>query len=327
MRADRLLALLMILQSRGRQTAGHLAAELEVTERTIYRDVLALSTAGVPVYAERGPGGGIALLEDYRTNLTGLTTSEARALFMLSIPAPLVDLGLNLDLQSALRKLAAALPSARSSDASHLLQRVHLDWLPWEGQAEPAPHLETLHKAAWQERLLALTYRSPLFGDWIEPLHVQAAPYGLVAKAGRWYLVCMIAEHMQVIPVYSVLAAEQLDGIFTRPTGFDLAEFWQDWCARQAEGHLRFAVRLRAAPNALRMLRSRFADLPDPLTGPSPGSSPDAWKEYEVNFESLEEARAYLLSCGQAVEVLAPQALRLSLVDYARQIADFYSML
>src|SRR5512139_1392804 len=131
MRADRLLGLLMILQSRGRQTAGQLAAELEVTERTIYRDVLALSTAGVPVYAERGPGGGIALLEDYRTNLTGLTAGEARALFTLSIPSPLVDLGLNLDLQSALRKLAAALPPARLSDASRLLQRVHLDWSPW----------------------------------------------------------------------------------------------------------------------------------------------------------------------------------------------------
>ncbi len=112
MRADRLLAMLILLQTRGRMTARELSEELEVSERTVYRDMLALGMAGMPVYTERGPGGGCTLLESYRTDLNGLTENEVRALFMLSIPAPLVDLGLSLELKAALLKLSAALPAS-----------------------------------------------------------------------------------------------------------------------------------------------------------------------------------------------------------------------
>ena len=186
MRADRLLSLLLLLQARGRLTAPKLAQELEVSERTIYRDIDALSAAGVPVYGEPGRGGGYALLDSYRTNLTGLTEGEVRALFMLSIPKPLTDLGVGQELGAALRKLAAALPSARRDDEQRVRQRFLLDAVGWEQAAESVPHLPTVHRAVWEDRRLHLKYR-------IGPLAVQieqtVEPYSLVAKAGDWLVV------------------------------------------------------------------------------------------------------------------------------------------
>lgn len=327
MRADRLLALLLILQSRGRQTAAHLAAELEVTERTIYRDIQALSSAGVPVYTERGPGGGIALVEDYRTNLTGLTATELRALFLLSIPAPLHELGLGEELQAALRKLAAALPAARQPELAGVPQRIHLDWTPWTVPGGPAPHLARIQQALWHEKLLDLTYRSPFFGDWIAPLHIQAAPYGLVAKAGGWYLVCAVGDHLQVIPVSSILEAVSLAVGFSRPASFDLPAFWQAWCAAELERRPRYNVCLRLAPEGLPILRRRFAAQLDQALRLAPPAAQDGWRQVVLDFESQEDARTFLLGCGRVVEVLAPLALRLSLVDFARQVVDFYSVL
>lgn len=145
MRADRLLSLLMLLQIRGRMTARELAKELEVSERTIYRDIDALSIAGVPVYGEPGPEGGYALVDSYRTNLTGLTEGEVRALFMLSIPAPLADLGVSHELRAALPKLSAALPNARRRDEERVRQRFHLDSTWWRQGEERVPHLQTIH--------------------------------------------------------------------------------------------------------------------------------------------------------------------------------------
>lgn len=139
MRADRLLSLVMLLQTRGNMTAQALGEELEVSERTIYRDVEALSFAGIPVYAERGPGGGIALLDSYRTSLTGLNRDEVRALFMLSIPAPLDELGVTADLKAALLKLSAALPAVGRDEQIMARQRIHLDSVAWSQPEQPVP--------------------------------------------------------------------------------------------------------------------------------------------------------------------------------------------
>ena len=139
MRADRLLSLLMLLQTRGRMTAQALADELEVSVRTVYRDIEALSSAGVPVYADRGPGGGCALVDNYRTHLTGLHEGEVRALFMASMPSALADLGLGADLKAALLKLLAALPAERRHDDQWVRQRIFLDWESWQkATASPA---------------------------------------------------------------------------------------------------------------------------------------------------------------------------------------------
>jgi len=148
----------MLLQIRGRMTARELGKKLEVSERTIYRDIDALSAAGVPVYGEPGPEGGYALVDSYRTNLTGLTKGEVRALFMLGIPAPLADLGMSQELGAALLKLSAALPDARRHDEERVCfcQRFHLDSTWWRQGEELVPHLQTIHQAVWQDRKLHL---------------------------------------------------------------------------------------------------------------------------------------------------------------------------
>jgi len=182
-------------------TARELAKELEVSERTIYRDIDALSIAGVPVYGEPGPDGGYALVDSYRTNLTGLTEGEVRALFMLSIPAPLADLGVSQELRAALLKLSAALPDARRRDEERVRQRFHLDSTWWRQGEERVPHLQTIHQAVWQDRKLHVMYHPP-FAIEIERL---VAPYGLVAKAGVWYLVCARNDRLHVHRVSDLL--------------------------------------------------------------------------------------------------------------------------
>ena len=154
MRADRLLSLLMLVQTRGKMTVKKLADELEVSERTIYRDITALSATGIPVYASRGPGGGVRLIEEYRTTLTGLTPDETRALFMLSIPAPLTQLGLGEKFRGALLKLSAALPDALRTDESRTRQRIHLDSSWWFQSEQQVPCLQTIQQALFQDRRL-----------------------------------------------------------------------------------------------------------------------------------------------------------------------------
>jgi predicted DNA-binding transcriptional regulator YafY len=321
MRADRLLSLLMLLQTRGRMTAHKLAEELEVSERTIYRDIDALSAAGVPVYAERGPGGGCALLDSYRTNLTGLTQDEVRALFMLSIPAPLAELGVSQELKAALLKLAAALPEARRGDEEQVRQRIHLDAVWWFQSEEAVPHLQTIHRAVWQDRRLYLTYRLP-FGAQVER---PVDPYGLVAKAGVWYLVCATDGRMRVYRVSHVLAARLTDEPFERPAGFDLVAFWQTWCTEFERDRPYYPITARVAPALVPYLPQYFGDrIRAEIVQAGP---PDAegWLTLTLPFETLEAARDRILGFGSAIKVLAPEALRRSVLDFAAQIVALYT--
>lgn len=321
MRADRLLAILMLLQGRGQMTARALADELEVSERTIYRDIDALCMAGVPVYTERGPGGGCALLDEYRTTLTGLHEEEVRALFMLSIPSQLDELGFSGDLRAALRKLSAALPASHRADEQAVRQRLHLDSAPWPHRAEPTPFLHALHGAVWQDRRIQLTCRM-LFGA----MHIrEVAPYGLVAKNGVWHLVCESSDgQITVIQVGRIAAVEVLETGFTRPAGFDLATEWAKWCARVSANRADYPVTLRISPALLPHLPLHFG--PGVIEQLASAAPPDAdgWQMLTLHFEYLEEARMRLLAFGRAVEVVEPLALRLSLVDMAQQIVAFY---
>jgi predicted DNA-binding transcriptional regulator YafY len=323
MRADRLLSLLMLLQARGRMTAQQLAQELEVSVRTVYRDIDALSAAGVPVYAERGPGGGCELIEDYRTNLTGLTEDEVRALFMLSIPAALEELGVSAELKAALRKLSAALPAARRRDEEMVRQRIHLDWAGWFQPEEPAPHLRTMQRAVWEDRRLHLAYHLQV-GAHAERFERLVDPYGLVAKAGVWHLVCARDDRVRVHRVSRVLDARITDARFERPPGFDLAAFWEDWCARY-ESRPSYPVTARVSPDLVPFLPLYFGDrIRDTVAQAGP---PDAqgWIVLTLPFERLEAARERILGFGRAVEVLEPQALRQSVIDFATQIVAFYA--
>jgi len=316
MRADRLLNMLLLLQTRGRLTAAELAAELEVSERTIYRDLDALSGAGIPVYAERGPGGGCSLLDSYRTTLTGLSENEVRALFLLSVPSPLADLGIAGEIKTALLKLVAAKPP----DSDPVARRIHLDTTWWFESDNPAPHLRPLYEALIAERQVMLRYRQA-FGTEVERL---ADPYGLVAKAGVWYLVCGQNDRVRVHRVSHLLAASVTDEGFPYPAGFDLASFWADWCTRAESVRAIYPVIVRVSPDLARWLPSILGDSIREAIEAVPADDV-GWLTLTLPFESLEAARARLLGWGGAVEVLAPEALRRSVADFAEQIVARYT--
>lgn len=322
MRADRLLSLLMMLQARGRMTARDLAAELEVSERTIYRDVEALSMAGVPIYAERGPGGGCALLDGYRTTLTGLTEEEARALFLLAIPAALADLGMSEGLQQALLKLTASLPDTFRRSEARVRQCIHLDWSEWFRASQPVPHLPALQQAVWEDREVLLTIRLHfgVHATW------QIAPYGLVSKAGGWYLVYGRGDSVRAVSLADVVDVTPLPDPFERPADFDLPTFWSAWCAAYEHNRPEYPVTVRVAPDLVPLLPLHFGGT---IRQAIAGAPPDAagWIMLALPFATFEEARTRLLGFGRAVEVLEPPALRRSLIDHAQQIVAFYDSL
>ncbi|MCP5098059.1 MAG: WYL domain-containing protein [Chloroflexi bacterium] len=320
MRADRLLSLLLLLQTRGQMTAQTLAKELEVSERTIYRDIDALSCAGVPVYGEPGPEGGYALIDSFRTNLTGLTEGEVRALFMLTVPAPLADLGVSQELRTALLKLSAALPQARRHDESWIRQRFHLDATWWQQSDAPFPHLQTIHTAVLQDRKLHIVYETAV----AVKLDRIVSPYGLVAKAGIWYLVSATADAIRVHRVSDLLDVCLSDEPFTRQKEFDLAAFWRNWCAA-FETHLSdFAVTVRVAPSFVPILPKYFGSaVRAKIANATPDT--DGWIKLELTFKSFEAARERLLGFGRGVEVLEPRALQRSILDYAEQIVALYT--
>lgn len=224
LRADRLLSILLLLQARGRMTARELAERLEVSERTIYRDLDALSTAGIPIYTERGPGGGCELLDGYQTKLNGLTEMEVRALFLLSVSGPLIDLGLSQALEDALLKLSTALPAPYRSDAELVRKRIHLDTAPSYSSEMKAPYLRIIQDALWQDHKLHLTYSS---GN-SHSIKQLVDPYGLVARARTWYLVGAVAGRVQVFRVSRLQAVEMTQECFERPGEFDLATYWAE---------------------------------------------------------------------------------------------------
>jgi predicted DNA-binding transcriptional regulator YafY len=321
MRADRLLSILMLLQARGRMPAQALADEVEVSVRTIYRDLDALSAAGVPVYAERGPGGGCMLLDSYRTTLTGLTRDEVRALFALSIPAPLAELGIDDELRAALHKLSASLPASRRSDEAGTRQRIHLDSRGWSRSPAPTPHLQAIYQAVWDDRLVELTVRLPF--DTTSRVVVE--PLGLVAKANAWYLVARRGEDTRVYRLTDVVEARTLGEVFARQAGFDLVDFWRSWCTRVEARQAHYVATIRVSPDLwpwLPYYLGREAAL-DLASGDEPGGG--QWRTATVSFESLEEARMRLLGCGRGVEIVAPRALRETVADYAAQVAALYA--
>lgn len=321
MRADRLLAILLLLQNKGRATAQSLAEELEVSVRTIYRDIDALCAAGIPLYTDRGPGGGISLLDSYRTNLTGLTQDEISALFLLSIPTPLAELGYRNQINGALLKLRASLPAAQSDLGNSVYQRLHLDWVGWNQSEENVPHLRSIQQAVWQNWMLNIKYRSLIRGHIVEQV---IAPYSLVAKAGTWYLVGVIGNRKHVYWVSRIVDVTQLTDKFERPTSYDLYSYWQKWCQHHDERRTLYPVLVRIDPKLLPYLAYIFGDQIKDSDTQLQASNDNDWISIQLTFESYEVARSQILSCGRAIEVLEPLALRVGVIDYAEQIVSFY---
>jgi len=319
MRADRLLSLLMILQTQGRQTAKSLAEELEVSERTIYRDITALSISGVPVYCERGPGGGVELIESYRTNLTGLSRQEVQALFMLSIPAPMMELGVSQEMKAALLKLSAALPSTLKQAEGSVRQRVYIDNQKDEGTDELVPFLHQIYDAVWEDRKLNLQVRY-FFGVISEQI---VNPYGLVSKGGRWYLVFEYDGNMLVYSLSSFHNIQLLEETFERDPSFNLANFWTNWWNNYGKESTGYKVKLRVFDGAVSYLPWFFGSKIKEVLERSPVDE-EGQKMIEISFPSLYHARDRIMGLGRAVEVIEPLALRMSVADYGAQIADLY---
>lgn len=322
MRADRLLSMLLLLQMRGKMTAEQLATELEVSVRTIYRDLDALSTAGAPVYADRGPGGGCRLLDDYRTQLNGLAEDEVRALLAASASPALADLGFGNELKAARLKLLAALPSERQAEEAWVRQRILLDWERAEaGEEAPATlHLRTIQAAVWRDQRLAITYRRE--SSFYRRLFTRTVdPYALVAWSGAWRLVCAAGGRRRVFALDELVAVEETNESFQRAPDFDLAAFWRAWRTERREGQGRFVVQLRVSPAMAAELPLHFGQQVRDLTQ----GDGEEWQVIQLRFNSFEEARTKLLALGAGVEVETPAVLRLSMLDYAQQVVQLYS--
>ncbi len=319
MRADRLISLVLLLQEQGPQSAAELARQLEVSVRTIYRDLDALSTAGIPVYGERGPGGGVRLLEPYRTRLTGLSQQEVRALFMLSIPAALAQLGVDQELRTALLKLSASLPDSQREAESRTRQRFHLDPEMPVGGFEPLPALQVLSRALWQEEQVHITLRL----EFDTEVSLQVEPYGLVAKGTHWYLVSGQPGGVRVDAVDRIVAASRAGFKFEYPQGFNLAHFWQSW-QRTTEGEFQpYAARLRLSPALVQFLRYILEPAAWQAIYDQPRDS-DGWRTTTLKFDSIYHARDKILAFGGGCEVLEPRLLRQSVLDFAQQICAVY---
>ncbi|NJP97149.1 YafY family transcriptional regulator [Nonomuraea sp. FMUSA5-5] len=357
MRASRLVSILLLLQTRGRMTAQELAERLEVSVRTIYRDVESLHSAGIPLYGDAGPKGGYRLLDGYRTRLTGLTADEAESLFLAGLPGPAAELGLGTVVAAAQLKLMAALPVELRDRAGRIQERFLLDAPTWYRDPDPTTYLPAVADAVWNERRIQIRYRR-----WKEPQEVvrRLEPYGLVVKAGRWYLVARPSNdpdpappstetapaathavtsdetstslgrppHHQDIRTYRVsqiLDLQPLPEGFTRPDGFDLAAYWADHLAA-------FEARLRWGEAVVRLSPRGVERLPDLMT---PGvvaaaresalpPDEEGWTRVTVPIESIEHAVGEFLRLGTDAEVLSPAALRTRLAETVNALAQRY---
>ncbi|WP_432184929.1 helix-turn-helix transcriptional regulator [Streptomyces tendae] len=296
MRASRLVTLLLLLQNRGRMTARQLADELEVSVRTVYRDVEALGAAGIPLYGAAGHAGGYRLVDGYRTRLTGLTADEAQAAFLAALPGTTAQL-----------KLRAALPTESREHAERIQERFLLDAPGWYGDADRVPHLAAAAAAVWARRAVGLRYRR-----WRAPEEVErrVEPYGLVLKAGRWYLVAGGPSGIRTYRVDQILEIGPLEEEFVVPDGFELAGYWNGYLADFRARLYTSEALVRLSPEGARRLGVT--------------SSGDGWVEVRVPIESIDHAHREFLRLGADVEVLAPAELRNRIAETARTLTTRY---
>lgn len=319
MRADRLLAMVLLLQSRGRLSAPELARELEISERTVLRDVEALSAAGVPVYTERGRRGGIALLPGYRTDVSGLTGEEAQALFAFGGRGAPDDAAL----RSALRKLLAALPAARRPEVQRAGERVVVDPTGWRREPDDVPALAAVRAAVWADRRLRLRYRTssaPVARSY------TVDPYGLLAKAGVWYLIAAHRGRPRLFRVGRVERVEETGEPADRPADLDLEALWSRLRGdlESAAEPVHVLLRVRRGRTAM-LLRIAAPQLAGPAGTPEVDPELPHWERVALPFRAIGAARAVLLGFGGDVEVLEPPEVITDVVQTARAVLARYA--
>ncbi|MFE9855861.1 helix-turn-helix transcriptional regulator [Streptomyces sp. NPDC005780] len=322
MRAARLIRMVLLLQSRPAMTAAELAHELQVSERTVTRDAQALSEAGIPVYAERGRAGGYRLVGGYRTGLTGLARDEAEALFLSGLPSALRDMGLADAASAARLKVSAALlPSLRDASAG-AARRFHLDAPGWYREPVTPELLPAVAEAVWDDRTVHARYRRAGRDTEVER---ELAPYGLVLKAGVWYLCARAEEDFRVYRIDRFTAVTVSDTRFVRDQSFDLPAFWDERAAQFARSLLRTEVTLRLSEAGVRRLPHAVDRVAarDALEGAgAPGA--DGWVTVTLPVESLDVAFGQLLALGPELEVLEPATLRSRFTAAAEALHSLY---
>lgn len=314
MRASRLLSILILLQLRGQLTAEYLAEEFEVSARTIYRDIDALSAAGIPVYGDSGPGGGFRLFDGYRTKLTGLDSDETEAMLLVGLPGAAQAMGLGDAASRARNKLLVALPGTSSDQASRIGGRFHLDTADWYRAARPTPLLASVARAVLDRQLIAMTYQS-----WTARRDWTVEPYGLVLKAGNWYLVANAKQKMCSFNVADILALDVLPDQFEPVAEFDLATWWAE-SARAFEAQLRPGIAtLRASPIGLQRLRLLGSFAGEAVAKAEPADD-DGWCIVKLPLETIESAAPTLLGIGPEIDVIKPNALRVEITRLAKLV-------
>jgi predicted DNA-binding transcriptional regulator YafY len=322
-RASRLLSIVLLLQVRGRLTARELADRLEVSVRTVYRDIESLSAAGIPLYGEAGHDGGYQLLDGYRTRLTGLTGDEAEALFLTGLPGAAADLGLGAVLATARLKLMAAIPEELRDGADRIQQRFHLDTSGWYAEPDAVPHLAAVVDATWHQRRIRVGYQR-----WQRPRRTTRVldPYGLVLKSGHWYLVAGTDGAVRTYRVAQLERVQPLAERFERPAAFDLASHWADFLDGFDRRRHRGEALVRLSPQLLdhlpHLLEPALARAARDTARPD---GPDGWVTVRLPLESVAYTAGLLLRLGDEAEVLDPPELRDHLAGIVTRLAATYA--
>lgn len=311
MRAERLVALLFTLHSRRSATVPELAEALEVSERTMHRDIAALRALGVPLWTETGRNGGVRLVDGWRSRLDGLTAREAVALFAMGAPRALADLGLGTAVSAAHAKVSATLPPELREQARHVAQRFHLDAPAWFRSEEENEQLAVVARAVWQQHRLRVGYRRD-----DRTVDRVLAPFGLVLKAGVWYLVASTDGDVRTYRVGRLVQVERLDERFERPADFDLARWWADASVKFERSLPRVLVDVRLSPRGVRalprVLDPELAGQALAVAGP-PGD--DGWTDVQLGLEEPEIAAGQLLPLGPEVQVVGPPQVRAAYIS------------
>jgi len=320
-RASRLLSIMMLLQAKGRMSAESLSQELEVSVRTIYRDIDQLSAAGVPVYADIGRNGGFALLDGWRTRLTGLTAPEARALFLSGLPGPASELGLGDEVAAAELKLLAALPADWQMEATRMSSRFHLDPKGWFSSGPRPEFLKAVAEAVWTERRVTIRYDS-----WTQISERTIEPLGLVLKGGIWYLVAQRETGMRTYRLSQIQALTPLDEHFERPRDFDLPRHWRDSTASFEREIYIATARVRATKRGVVRLKEISQPVREEIEAQTLDFDEEGFATFNVPIEEETWAAREITAVGAEVVVLEPATLRARMADIARRFASLYGV-
>jgi predicted DNA-binding transcriptional regulator YafY len=322
MRASRLVSIILLLQTRGQMTAEQLAGELEVSVRTIYRDVSSLHAAGIPLYGDAGPAGGYQLVAGYRTRLTGMTAAEAEALALAGIPGPAAELGLGGVLAAAQLKLDAALPAEVRARAALVRERFHLDAPGWYYDGDSVPYLSEIAGTVWRQQRIKVRYRR-----WRAPTDVtrRLDPHGIVLKAGKWYLVARDHRGMRTYRINQILDLAVLDEPFERTEDFDLAGYWTAGITEFRAGLHQGTATIRISPAGRERAAALFnAETVRALRASASPPDQGGWVTAVVPIESTENAQSEFLRLGADVEIIQPPDLRARISGVVRGLAAMY---